>query len=191
MTFCKTLCLGTFFLFFLFFLTQATIIYCIIMGHTKNVRGKGKILHRHIGSHGHTPDPRSLLSMQTRLAGFLGCYPLLTPLRTGWPSAWLCPVWQAFDQSGRTSTGPASWTNYHLHGCVLSSRHLTSVRLAYTGPDKLGVWLGSRYPSSAFQWSGLLVSARIPIEPSENIFGAGDHIPSSEFLGQVNTEQFS
>ena len=85
------------------------------MGHTTNVRGKGKTLHRHIGSHGHTPDPRSLLSMQTRLAGFLGCYPLLTPLRTGWPSAWLCPVWQAFDQSGRTSTGPASWTYYHLH----------------------------------------------------------------------------
>jgi len=88
---------------------------------------------------------------------------------TSRPTTWLWPVWQAVDQSGRTSTGPANWTNYHLHGCVLSSRHLTSVRLAYAGPDKLGVWLWSRYPSSAIQWSGQLVSALIPIEPSEDI----------------------
>ena len=86
-------------LFFLSFLTQATIIYCIIMGHTKNVRGKGKILHRHMGSHEHTPDPRSPYIHANSIEWFYSCYPLLHPL-------------ERVDQ---------------LHGCDLSGRQLTRV----------------------------------------------------------------
>ena len=80
-----------------FFWPLATLIYCI--NYTTDVCGKGKTLHRHIGSHGHTPDPRSLISMKTRKQGFLVVILFLLHC-------------ERVD---------------HLHGCDLSGRQLTRV----------------------------------------------------------------